>query len=99
MLENLFYIVENKKVIKLSLKIFKTAAASLLTAGLLFIGLSLGYALEERAPSSKQEAAAKITELKKALSFAKGEKRSKIIKKIAEIENRLLERKTNSFGK
>ena len=64
-----------------------------------FSAVSSVYALEERMPSSKQEALAKITELKKALGFAKGQKRSKIIKKIAEIENKVLERKAHSFNK
>ncbi len=45
---------------------------------------------------SSSEATKRIEELKKSLAVAKGEKRGKIIKKIAEIENKVLEKRLNS---
>lgn len=45
---------------------------------------------------SSAEASQRIEALKKSLSSAKGDKRGKIIKKIAEIENKVLEGRMKS---
>lgn len=45
---------------------------------------------------SSAEADKRIEELKKSLAVTKGDKRGKIIKKIAEIENKVLEKRLNS---
>lgn len=66
----------------------------LLTAS--FFICSLAHAATE-SQSSKGPAAQKIASLKEELKEAKGQKRVKLIKKIAEMENKVLEHKLQSF--
>jgi len=58
---------------------------------------SLSAIAAERDTSPKTEAAKKIVKLKAELATAKGQKRVKLIKKIAEIENKVLEHKLQSI--
>jgi hypothetical protein len=65
---------------------------------LLFACSSYGSGSMDRSIDSltSEQAAEKIESLKKDLAHASGSKRTKIMKKIAEIENRILEKKKNA---
>ncbi len=63
------------------------------------INLSFAQANKDIVSLSFTEARQSIAELKKSLAAAKGDKRGKIIKKIAELENKILEKDLGSFKK
>ncbi len=68
----------------------KTFLIGFLTALLLISSYSFGE--RDVASMSISEASERIEELKKDLERVKGQKRSKIVKKIAELENKVLEK-------
>ncbi|MGH1467909.1 MAG: hypothetical protein ACRBBP_03385 [Bdellovibrionales bacterium] len=79
----------------LSLTIVKTLSVLMLFSSVSLNAYS-GEVSRNISSLSNAEADKRIKELKKSLAVAKGEKRGKIIKKIAEIENKVLERRLNS---
>lgn len=85
---------ENRRVKRF--KHFKKVLSSFFVTVLLLSSVAPATAVE-RLPSSRGEAASKIKKLKRDLIAAKGQKRAKIIKKIAEIENKVLEHKVQAF--
>ena len=61
------------------------------------VGLCFYFGFAQASVPSKGKNAQKIAKLKKELSNAKGQKRVKLIKQIAEMENSDLEFKLQSF--
>ncbi len=64
-----------------------------------FISLSFAQVNRDFASLSLKEAKQRVIKLKKSLATAKGDKRGKIIKKIARLENKILEQHLSSFRK
>ena len=59
---------------------------------------SFAFAERDIASLSVTEASQKIEDLKKSLEVTKGDKRGRIVKKIAELENKVLEKTLRSAG-
>lgn len=59
---------------------------------------SFAFAERDIASLSVTEASQRIEDLKKSLEVTKGDKRGKIVKKIAELENKVLEKTLRSAG-